>query len=323
MKMAQLARYVGVDVGKDWLDAAVNSGTSEQPRFANDRAGWKALSTWASKQQGVQICFEASGGCEQGAVEFLRKAGWSVRVADPKRVRDFRQASGRRAKTDRIDARAIACFAATFPAEDMVADRHTERLGQLCRERARLVEIQVQMRSSLKHATGRESRIAQQRCVDALKKAIAEIERQIAVAVQNSAELRERVSLIQSAPGFGPINAPVLAGLLPELGELDRRRIAALAGVAPFDAQSGRRNGRKRISGGRADVRCALYMAALTAARCNPIIRAFAQRLVNKGKLKKVVLVAVMRKLLTILSTLLRRKEAWTNQVQALATASA
>jgi transposase len=234
-----------------------------------------------------------------------------VAVVNPRQVRDFARATGRLAKTDKLDAAMIAAFAeAVRPEPRPLADSERQRLIDLVSRRRQLVEMRVA--EKIRRAQiPIQLRATLEAHLSFLDKAIAELDQDIGTSLRQSTAWRVEEGLLASVPGLGPVTRATLMAKLPELGALSRRQIAALVGVAPINRDSGQFRGRRSIHGGRADVRSVLYMATLTAARCNPAIRAFHQRLVTAGKPPKVALTACMRKLLTILNAMMKTKTQW------------
>lgn len=302
--------YVGIDVSKDHLDIAV-SAEGESWTVAHDDAGVSAL---VQRLQGLAVrlvVVEATGGYEARVVAALATAGLPVTLVNPRQVRDFARASGRLAKTDVLDARMLAQFAETMrPPVRPLPDAETQHLAALMNRRRQLIEMHTAESNRLRAAT-----VAMQQEIQAhltwLKKRLAALDRELGKAVQASELWRHRDALLQSTPGVGPTLARTLLADLPELGSLDRRQIAALVGVAPFNRDSGTWRGRRSVWGGRSHVRHVLYMAALTATRYNRTIKSFYQRLITAGKKFKVAIVACMRKLLTILNAMLKHGTQW------------
>ena len=255
---------------------------------------------------------EASGGYEQSVVAALAAAGLPVVVVNARQVRDFARALGILAKTDRIDARVIAQFAQVVkPEVRVLKSAYLQELEALVARRRQLLEMLTAERNRL--ALARHTRVKRdlKTTVEWLERRLAGIDRELGQRIRESAVWREKEDLLKSVPGIGPVNTRTLMASLPELGTLNRHGISALVGVCPFNCDSGTLRGKRRIWGGRAPVRSALYMATVTATRCNAAIRAFYQRLVHAGKPKKVALVACMRKLLTILNAMLRDHKPW------------
>lgn len=301
---------VGIDVAKDRLDVAVRPSGE---LFVIDRnaAGLERLVERLKPLAPRLVALEATGGFETVAAAALAAAGLPVVVVNPAQVRAFAKALGQRAKTDPIDAAVIAHFAeATKPEPRPLPDEATQLLADLVARRRQIIEMIGAERQREKRANRRlKKSIA--RLVKALEKELASVETDIDDAVRGSPAWREKEDLLASVPGIGSVIARTLIAELPELGALDRKKIAALAGLAPFTRQSGQWRGRSFIGGGRVSVRSALFMGAMSARRCNPVLKAFFERLVAAGKHKMVALIAVARKLLTILNAVLRDRKPW------------
>ena len=303
--------FVGIDVAKDTLDVHVRP-TDEAFQSANDEAGIRGL---VDRMQGLAptlIVLEATGGYEVAVAAALASAGLPVAVVNPRQIRDFARATGQLAKTDRLDAAANARFAeGVQPEVRALPSVEAQALGELMARRRQLVDMLGAERN--RHGQVRDRRL-QRRIgahVEWLRKAIAEVERDLNDTIRSSPVWREKDELLTSVPGIGDVTAHTLIADVPELGGLTRRRIAALIGVAPLSRDSGTLRGRRMIAGGRPAVRRVLYMAALVAVRYNPVIAAFYTRLTAAGRPKKVALVAAMRKLLTILNAILRDQRPW------------
>jgi transposase len=302
--------FVGIDISKAWLDVALYE-REETLRSANDDAGIAKLVKRMQELQPGLIVLEPTGGFEMLVVAELTHAGLPVVVVNAKRIRDFARATGRLAKTDKLDAKVLAHFAAAIrPAvrslrseeeEQLTAllTRRRQVLDMLTVEKNRLVTVRAKMRTSIKAH------------IEWLSNSLKELDEEIEDFIENTPLWKEKDALLQSVPGVGPVTAATLLGMLPELGILNRQEIAALVGVAPVNKDSGKKRGKRRIYGGRADIRSVLYMAALAAKKFNPVIRAFYERLIKQGKEKKVALTACMRKLLVILNAMMRTNQAW------------
>jgi transposase len=307
--------YVGIDVSKDRLDVHV---LPEGETFAVARDG-KGLAELVERMQALgpeRVAVEATGGFETVVAAALAGASLPVVVVNPAQVRHFAQALGRRAKTDPIDAQIIARFVeATRPDVRELPDEATRLLGDLVARRRQIIEMIVAERNREKRVAVKGIRKSIARLIGALEKELAEIDAEIDAGVRGSPAWREKEDLIASVPGVGPITARTLIAELPELGTLDGKRIASLAGLAPFTRQSGQWKGKAMIGGGRTTVRSALFLAALTAARHNPVLKVFRDRKVAEGKPKMVALIAVARKLLTILNAILRDKHPWRAEI--------
>lgn len=304
--------YVGIDVAQDWLDVAQRprGGTW---RVSNDERGITALVQQLGELRPALVVLEATGGMEIPLVGALGSARLPTVVVNPRQVREFARATGRLAKTDVIDAQLLARFGeAVRPKVRPLPDAATRELSNLITRRRQLVEMLVAERNRLRTATPSVRGDIQEH-IRWLERRLSDWDEELGQAVRSSPLWRERDNLLQSAPGVGPVLSATLLAALPELGVLNRREIAALVGVAPFNRDSGQFRGQRRVWGGRSHVRSALYMAALVATRHNPAIRALYERLLGAGKPKKVALTACMRKLLTVLNALIRHRTPWQN----------
>ena len=303
--------FVGIDVSKDRLDVAVLPG-GEVFAVARDAAGLDALAARLAPLAPAAVALEATGGFETVVAATLGAAGLPVVVVNPAQVRAFGRALGQRAKTDPIDARLIAAFAAaTRPAIRPLPDEATTRLADLIARRRQIIAMMVAERQRLKRFAERRLQRSITRLLEALQRELSELDTEIDGDVRSSPAWRENENLLTSVPGIGHTIARTMIAELPEIGQLDRRQIAALAGLAPWTRQSGQWKGRSFIGGGRASVRAALHMGAVTAIRHNPALKAFRDRLIAAGKPKMVALVAVARKLLTILNAIIRDRTPW------------
>lgn len=312
---------VGIDVSKDKLDIAVRP-SGEIFSTSRDAAGLDALIARLVPLAPVVVAVEATGGFETIAAASLAAAGLPVVVVNPAQVRCFAQALGKRAKTDPADAAVIAHFAeATKPDIRPLPDEAAQLLSDLVARRRQIIQMIVAERQRQLAAKHLQKSIA--RLLKALEKELSSLDQDIDDAVRGSPAWREKEDLLASVPGVGPVIARTLIAELPELGQLGRKRIAALAGLAPWTRQSGRWKGKSFIGGGRSSVRAALFMGALVAARYNPGLAAFKQRLIDAGKPKLVAIIAVARKLLTILNAVLRDKKPWRDVEQGLVHAEA
>jgi transposase len=306
--------FIGIDVAKAHLDVAVRpDGATWQ--VANDARGIADLVTRLDGRQPTVIVLEATGGYERPVTASLIAAGLPVAVVNPRQIRDFAKATGQLAKTDTLDAQVLAHFAAAVqPAPRPLPDAATQGLAAILARRRQLVAMLTAEQNRLHTApTAIRERIGAH--IAWLKEELADIDTQLARAIAADPTWRERDALLRSVPGVGPVLAVTLLAELPQLGSLSRHQVAALAGVAPLNRDSGTRRGIRTVWGGRARVRGALYMAALVATRYNPVIRAFYARLCAAGKPKKVALTACMRKLLTILNALLAHHTPWQSPV--------
>ena len=302
---------VGVDVSKDRLDVHVLP-SGEAFAVGRDGEGLNAL-VERLKPLGVWLAaVEATGGLETVVAAALAGAGLPLVVVNPAQVRHFAQALGMRAKTDPIDAAVIARFVqATRPDVRALPDEATRLLADLVMRRRQIVQMIGAEKQREKRLTEPRLRRSIARLVAALQKELTEVDGEIDDQIRGSPAWREKEDLLRSVPGVGPVIARTLMAEMPELGSLDRRQVAALAGLAPFTRQSGQWKGKSFIGGGRTSVRTALFMAALVAARHNPTLRLFHQRLIAAGKPKLVALVATARKLLTLLNAILRDRCPW------------
>lgn len=306
--------FVGIDVSKDRLDVAVLP-SGEVFASGRDAAGLDDLLARLRPLAPALVALEATGGFETVVAATLASAGLPVAVVNPAQVRAYGKALGQRAKTDPIDARLIARFAAdTRPEARPLPDEATARLADLVSRRRQIIAMIVAERQRQKRFTDQRLQKSITRLLDALQRELSEVEAEIDDDLRGSPAWREKEDLLASVPGVGPTIARTLIAEMPELGSLDRRQIAALAGLAPWTRQSGQWKGRSFIGGGRASVRAALHMGAVTASRHNPALKAFRDRLLAAGKPKMLALVAVARKLLTILNAIIRDKQPWHTQ---------
>lgn len=302
---------VGIDVSKDRLDVHVRP-LAQAFAVARDGAGLATLCERLKEVVPALVALEATGGYETVVAATLASAGLPVVVVNPGQVRSFARALGKRAKTDPIDAAVIAHFAAaTAPEVRPLPDAATQMLADLVARRRQIVEMTGSERQRLRRMTLPRVRRSIERLIRALERELADLDRDINDAVRSSPAWREAEDLLSSVPGVGPIVSRSLLAELPELGTLDRKKIAALAGLAPFTRQSGSWKGRSFIGGGRTAVRTVLFMAALVATRHNPVLKAFYGHLLQAGKPKMLALLAVARRLLVILNAILRDKRPW------------
>lgn len=320
MKNVPEPLYVGVDVAKETLEVALGPSGAVQS-FANDTEGHDALVAVLKKHTVALIVLEATGGYERGLALALQEAGLPLAIVNPRQARDFARALGYLAKTDRIDARALAELAGVLdrhPAREKLVkrlpDAEQRQLQALMARRRQLVSMLGSERNRLatSHKVARRSI---QAIIKALKRQLEDIEGELArhIAYQHA----ELAALLSSVTGVGKTTVATLIADVPELGQLSRREISALIGVAPLARDSGLFRGKRTTFGGRAQVRCTLYMATLVATRHNPIIKRFYDRLVAAGKAKKVAIVACMRKLLTILNAMVKSGKPWNESLHA------
>lgn len=302
--------YVGIDVSKAWLDVAL-WGSDTVWRVANDEAGVAEIIARVAALDLRLIAIEATGGYEQLAVHSLVLNDLSVAVVNPTRVRALSKATGKLAKTDVIDAHLIAEYAFKVRPESLAPKQaHEIRLQALVSRREQLVE----MRTAEQNRLGTIHKDLQgeiREHIEWLGGRIQALEAHIDELVDSLPEWRERAERLDSIPGVGRITAVTVLAEMPELGQLNRQKIAALAGLAPFNRDSGQKRGKRRIFGGRKGIRRVLYMACLSATKWNPVIRSLYQRLMNKGKPFKVAITACMRKMLTIMNAMIRDQVNW------------
>ena len=308
----ELTVVVGIDVSKTELAFAVHPAGETWTSATTPVAIDQQIAQLRARQPEL-IVMEATGGYELPVAAACAEAGLPIVIVNPRQVRAFAQAIGQTAKTDAIDAKVLALFGARVqPLPRRLADPETQTLASLISRRRQLIERLGAERNRLEHAppTGVVTRDLRNH-IRWLERRVRDVDDEIGTTIQQSAVWRVQENLLRSVPGIGPIVARTLLAELPELGTLDRRAIAALVGVAPFNCDSGQWRGRRMIAGGRPAVRAALYMGALVASRCNPVLRLFYQRLRTAGKPAKVALVAVMRKLLTIVNAMVKHQAPW------------
>lgn len=306
------AVIVGIDVAKDKLDVAVRP-SGEHFVVARSEAGLAELNERLRKLEVAVVGLEATGGYETMVAASLAAAGLPVVVVNPAQVRAFANALGKRAKTDPIDAAVIAHFIeATKSKPRALPDEATRQLSDLVGRRSQILAMIVAEQQRKKHRPNPRMLASIERLLMALRRELSDLDGQIREAIKASPVWREKDELLESVPGVGPAISSRLLAEMPELGALDRRQIAALGGLAPWTRQSGRWKGKSFIGGGRAGVRSALFMGALVAVKHNRTLKAFYQRLLAAGKEKMVALIAVARKLLTILNAIVRDGEPWT-----------
>ena len=308
--MEQEAIYVGIDVAKAQLDVAVRP-VDEGWVVSNDDAGVRQLVSRLKTLEPVIVVLEASGGIELPLVASMAVEELPVVVVNPRQVRDFARATGKLAKTDSLDAAVLAHFGeAVKPPVRPLRDAETQALNSLAARRHQVMSMIVSENNRLgTAATAVCPRIEAH--IEWLQRELDDLDRDLRQTLRQSPVWREKDDLLRTVPGVGEQVSLTLLAYLPELGALDRRQIAALVGVAPFNRDSGTMRGRRTIWGGRARVRAALYMGALVATRHNPVIKDFYLRLLAAGKPKKVALTACMRKLLVILNSMLKHRSAW------------
>jgi transposase len=308
---ASASAFVGIGVAKHRLDVFARP-TNEHWIVAHDDGALPALIQRLAELRPVLVVLEATGGLQAHVAAELAAAGLPVAVVNPRQVRDFARATGKLAKTDRLDAAAIACFAeAVRPPVRPLDDAASLALKALVARRRELVAMRVAETNRLGATSTERVRQSLLAVIEALERQIAALDGDIDRQIQGSPAWRAREDLLRTVPGVGPTTARTLIAELPELGALTRRRIAALVGVAPMSRDSGQMRGRRTVWGGRPGVRATLYMAAVTAIRCNPLIADAYRRLRGRGKPAKVALTACMRKLVVILNAMLREQASW------------
>ena len=308
--MEQEAIYVGVDVAKAQVDVAVRPA-EDGWLVANDDAGIGQLVSKLKTLEPALVVMEASGGLELPLVAALAVEELPVVVVNPRQVRDFAKATGKLAKTDALDAAVLAHFAeAVKPPVRSLRDAETQALNSLAARRHQVMSMLVSERNRLSVAVP-AVRPRIEAHIEWLQGELDDLDKDLRQTLRQSPVWREKDDLLRSVPGVGPQVSLTLLAYLPELGTLNRKQIAALVGVAPFNRDSGTLRGRRTVWGGRARVRASLYMGALVASRYNPVISAFYQRLLAAGKPKKLALTACMRKLLVILNSMLRHRSTW------------
>jgi transposase len=306
--------FCGIDVSKDRLDVMVLP-EGQRSSVPNDVAGWAELVEQLRGCSIAAIGIEASGGYERGAIRALLAADLPVRQVNPFKLRQFARASGILAKNDPLDARMIASFVAIMPTRPVPQQAPpAERLAEMLAVRRQLTAEKVAAENASRLLEDAMLRRLSRRRIARLAADIDLLDRQLVEVAGTDAALAHRYRLLTSMPGVGAVLACTLIALLPELGRLSRKQAAALVGVAPYAFESGALKGRRRIWGGRANIRQVLYMAAMSASNWNPVLKAFGDRLAAAGKLPKVVIVAVMRKMITMLNAMVRDDVVWADR---------
>jgi transposase len=301
---------IGVDIAKQKFD--VSFSDQRVASFDNSLAGFKLLLKEIKNQSQTRVVMEATGGYEKPLAQFLQSQGIAVSIVNAKRVRDYAKALGILAKNDRIDADVIRQFAdAVNPKPLSTASDTQQALDTLVHRREQLVKQRAMEKQHIETVGNKDAIRSIKRTIDFLDKEIERIEKAIKVLINADSRLTEKVDRLSAVKGIGDITALTLIADLPELGQLTNKEISALVGVAPFCRDSGSQKGKRTTWGGRTQVRSILYMAALSAVQYNPPLKAFYNRLLMKGKSKKVALVACMRKLLTIVNSMLRNNTEW------------
>lgn len=312
MNSNQTESFVGIDVAKNTLDIRLEPA-GESLHVAYDEAGISEIRRRLIALAPTLIVMEATGGLESRLACELAACGLPVAVINPRQARDFAKATGQLAKTDRVDAAVLCAFArAIRPAVRVLKDAGTRDLDDLVTRRRQLIAMRVQETLRLGSAESKALQKNLKKHIAWLDKQIVDLDGDLTKRLRASDVWRAKDDLLQGIPGVGKVTTLTLLAMCPELGQLNRREIAKLSGVAPLANDSGKHRGKRFVWGGRADVRAVLYMAAVSAIRCNPAIKAFADRLKQAGKPAKVVIVACMRKLLTIMNAMLKNNAPWT-----------
>lgn len=304
-------KFAGIDVSKSTLDVCIEP-LGQTLHVAYDEAGMRQIANRLKEVGPTLIVIEATGGLEVRIATELASVGLPVAVINPRQARDFAKATGQLAKTDQVDAAGLAAFSkAIRPQARPLKDADTRALDDMVSRRRQLIDIRVQETLRLGTAASKPLQKSLKQHIAWLDKRIAEVDNDLTKQLRESDVWRAKDDLLRSIPGVGNVTTRTMLGKCPELGTLNRREIAALTGVAPLANDSGKHRGKRFVWGGRADVRAVLYMAAVSAIRCNDTIKAFAERLRKAGKPPKVVIVACMRKLLTIMNSMLKNNAPW------------
>ena len=303
--------FVGIDVAKDELVVHILP-TNQQLTVPNSAEGIKELVKLFKKNNPKQIILEATGGLERELLTSLAAKGFAVTLVNPRQARDFAKGLGELAKTDAVDARILARFAQLqcLPVRPLPS-LETQEMNDLVTRRQQLVTMKTQETNRLHTARQKSIKKSIEKIIKAFDEQIAAIDSRIAKMIEANPDWNEKDKILQSVPGMGPKTSQVLISALPELGTLNRQEIAALVGVAPFCHDTGKKSGARRIKGGRANVRSALYMATLSAIRYNQTFKEFHERLIANGKKFKVAMVAAMRKMITVLNVMVKTKTSW------------
>jgi transposase len=307
--MAKVLTWIGIDVSKGRLDLAA-SPSGDRLSVSGEELG--RLVSWVGKRRPHLVVLEATGGYEREAVAALAAKGWAVAVVNPRQVRDFARATGKLAKTDAIDAGVLAAFAeAVRPEPRRLRDAESEALRDLVVRRRQLLDMRKAEKSRLEMALSDAVKRGVERHLAWLDSEIGQADDDLDRMIRQSPTWCAEEDLLTSMPGVGPVLARTIIAELPELGQLDRRQIAALVGVAPFNRDSGKMRGTRTTWGGRRSVRQVLYMAALSGVRFNPVLKAAYEKMRQAGKPPKVALVACMRRLIVTLNAMLHSQQPW------------
>lgn len=306
-----MEKFVGIDVSKATLDVCIKPA-GQTLHVTYDEAGIRQIVECLKEANPTLIVIEATGGLEVRVATELASKGFPVAVINPRQARDFAKATGQLAKTDQVDAAVLAAFAQVIrPQVRPLKDADTRALDDWVSRRRQLIDIRVQETLRLNKEASTLLQKSLKQHIAWLDKRIAEVDSGLTKRLRESEVWRAKDDLLRSIPGVGNVTTRTLLAKCPELGKLNRREIAALVGVAPLANDSGKHRGKRFVWGGRADVRAVLYMATVSAIRCNDAIKAFAERLKKAGKLPKVVIVACMRKLLTMMNAMLKNNTPW------------
>jgi transposase len=312
-QMQSNTKVAGVDVGKAWLDAAV-LGLEDKGRWPNTRAGIGELIAWLKTREVGRVGVEATGGYERALRSALDEAGLEVVVHQPMEVKLFGRLTRRRAKNDKLDARLIAAATARVDTVKAASDPRLVELAERLTAYEQITDQAAELKTFMEHVTLKDLAVELRRQIVVLTRLKARLLAGILLRLKAHPDLLARYRLLLSLPGVGPVVAASLVVRMPELGAMTRGQAAALIGVAPFDRDSGQHRGQRFIAGGRSRPRRMLYLAALAAKRCDPALKAFAQRLLDNGKPPKIAIVAVMRKLIEAANLVLQRGQPWTRQ---------
>lgn len=306
-----VACNIGIDVSKDSFDVFIHE-TSLHKKFEMNKGHTRKAMTWIKKHKPTLIVLEATGGYERTLVAELAAAKLPVVVSNPRQIRDFAKATGKLAKTDKIDAAVIAHYAAVImPEVHPLLNKQEQKLSALISRRRQLVEARAVEKNHKEQAYLPEISASIEAVIQKLTVEIENIETMITDIISSDPDMRSKIDRITSVPGVGKVTAAVLLADLPELGTLNRRQIAALVGVAPMNRDSGQFREKRMTGSGRKSVRTALFMTTLAVIQFNPKLKAFYKHLVDQGKSKMIALVAVMRKLIVILNSMLKNNESW------------
>jgi len=310
-----MKKHVGIDVSKRFFDLHILEDRQDR-HFAFTPAQVQECVQWLTRQEIALIVLEATGGYEGELARTLQQASLPVAVVNPRRIRDFAKAAGRIAKTDRLDARIIAQYGASLqPPESRRLDENSCLLKALARRRQQLVEMRTAESNHREHAGDPMIQRSIAAILRTLEKEIAKVEKQIRDQIAQQPELRQKAQILSSAPGIGETTAAMLVVEVPELGQANKKEIAALVGVAPLNRDSGMFRGKRMTGGGRREVRSRLFMPTLVAIRHNAVIRRFYEHLLKEGKAKMTAVVAAMRKLLVILNTMMKNNQTWSPKI--------